>query len=148
MYEVNKNFSWINAFLKIVESLFLKYKKKKYKFIAIKIYVQVYCQIFWVELRVLQDQCMSLYCRWCFITAFALIYHVKKLEYKWTNKFFQIRFQTKYKFFYINPTLSGLFRGSFFFVGWGGGVKLTPPPPPRLKLVRIMLYARNLTFGT
>ena len=46
---------------------------------------------------------------------------------------------TSIKKLQINPNLGGLFRGSF----WGGrGVKL--PPPPCLKLFRIMVETSNL----
>ena len=48
----------------------------------------------------------------------------------------------------INPNLGGLFRGSFSGERGGGG-KITAPPPPCLKLVRIMLetskFARKYT---
>ena len=46
--------------------------------------------------------------------------------------------------FPINSNLGGLLRGSF----WGGrGVK-SPPPSPRLNLVKIMLETWNLVHGT
>ena len=41
----------------------------------------VYCQVFWVEVRRLQD----LYGRWCFVTAFTINCHAKKLQYKCNN---------------------------------------------------------------
>ena len=54
------------------------------------------------------------------------------------------------KYLILYPNLGGLFRGSFWGggggskIGGGWGVEKFAPPPPRLKLVRIMLETANL----